>query len=262
LQRFTARSHSVTVERDEAIVSTSSEINASTDRAPADDRIRAAVREARTQAAVAVAIVGALLLALAIVDSWQDWTLLGAPWWTWLFLAIPEAALLIALLAWGSGDVHPGRRREVIVVLLGFLALASLGGTVLLVGALIGSSTDDLSAGNLLVHAIVVWMTNAIVFSLLFWELDAGGPVRRATAGRAMPDFQFPQDENPELATTAWRTALFDYVYVSFTNSLALSPTDAMPLTRKSKGLMAVEALLSNVIIVLVIARAVNVLGS
>ena len=167
-------------------MSTSNEISASTDRAPADDRIRAAVREARTQAAVAVAIVGALLLALAIVDSWQDWTLLGAPWWTWLFLAIPEAALLIALLAWGSGDVHPGRRREAIVVLLGFLALASLGGTVLLVAALVGSSTDDLSAGNLLVHAVVVWITNMIVFSLLFWELDAGGPVRRATVGRAM----------------------------------------------------------------------------
>ncbi len=59
-----------------------------------------------------------------------------------------------------------------------------------------------------------------------------------------------------------WRTALFDYVYVSLTNSMAFSPTDAMPLTRKAKGLMSVESVLSNVIIVLVIARAVNVLGS
>jgi hypothetical protein len=179
-----------------------------------------------------------------------------------LFLAIPEAVLLVALLAWGGGDVIPGRRRETIVVLLGFLALASLAGTALLVAALVGSSTDDLSAGNLLVHAVAVWTTNMIVFALLFWELDAGGPVRRATAGRAFPDFQFPQDENPELATQGWRTALFDYVYVSLTNSLALSPTDAMPMSRKAKGIMAVEAVLSNVLIVLVISRAVNVLGS
>jgi hypothetical protein len=130
------------------------------------------------------------------------------------------------------------------------------------VAALVGSSTNDLSAGNLLVHALAVWLTNMIVFSLLFWELDAGGPVRRATVGRAVPDFQFPQDQSPELAPASWRTALFDYVYVSLTNSTAFSPTDAMPLTRHAKGLMAVEAVLSNIIIVLVIARAVNVLGS
>jgi hypothetical protein len=220
------------------------------------------VREARTQAAVAVALAGLLLLGLAVVDAWQDWSLLGAPWWTWLFLAIPEAALLVALLAWGSGDVVPGRRRDVIVVLIGLVAMASLAGTVLLVAALVGSSSDDLTAGNLLVHAMAVWLTNIIVFGLLFWELDAGGPVRRSTIGRAFPDFQFPQDENPELAAPAWRTALFDYVYVSLTNSLALSPTDAMPLSRPAKALMAVEALLANVILVLVISRAVNVLGS
>jgi uncharacterized membrane protein len=208
-----------------------------------------------------VAIAGAILLALAIVDAWQDWTLLKAPWWTWLFLAIPEAALLIALLAWGSGDVAPGRRRDTIVLLLGFLALASLAGTTLLVAALVGASSKDLSAGNLLVHAVAVWTTNMIVFALLFWELDVGGPVRRVTHGRAYPDFQFPQDENPELAPEGWRTALFDYVYLSLTNSLALSPTDAMPLTQRAKGMMAVEAVLSNVLIVLVIARAVNVLG-
>ena len=77
-----------------------------------------------------------------------------------------------------------------------------------------------------------------------------------------MPDFQFPQDQNPGLTSVGWRTALFDYVYVSLTNSMAFSPTDAMPLTRQAKGLMSVESLLSNVIIVLVIARAVNVLGS
>jgi uncharacterized membrane protein len=175
---------------------------------------------------------------------------------------IPEAVLLCGLLVWGSGALLPGRRREVIVAALGFLALASLCGTVLLLTALVGSSTADLSAGNLLVHALVVWLTNMIVFSLLYWELDAGGPVRRAIGGRATPDFQFPQDQNPELASAAWRTALFDYVYVSLTNSMAFSPTDAMPLTRKAKSLMAVESLLANTIVVLVIARAVNVLGS
>jgi hypothetical protein len=230
------------------------------ERSLAEKKIREATREARTQAAVAVAIAGGLLVTLAVVDSWQDWHLFHAPWWIWLVLAVPEAALLLALLAWGSADLAPGRRREVIFGLLGLLALASLGGTVLLVAALVGSSSEDLSAGNLLVHAVVVWLTNMILFGLLFWELDAGGPVLRATRGRAFPDFQFPQDQNPELSSADWRTALFDYVYVSLTNSMALSPTDAMPLSRKAKAFMAVEAVTSNVIIVLVIARAVNVL--
>ena len=132
----------------------------------ADDGIRLAVHEARTQAAVAVGFAGSLLLALAIVDTWQDWSLLGTPWWIWLFLAIPEMVVLSALLLWGSTDLVPGRRREAVVVLLGFLALASLGATGLLVAALVSSSTHDLSAGNLLVHAVVVWGTNLIVFSL------------------------------------------------------------------------------------------------
>jgi hypothetical protein len=211
---------------------------------------------------VAVAIAGAILVALAIIDAAQNWTLFGAPSWIWIILAIPEATLLVGLLVWGGGDLRPGRRRDVIVVMLGSLAVASLAATALLVAALVGSSTDDLSAGNLLVHALAVWLTNLIVFSLLFWELDAGGPVRRATEGRAEPDFQFPQDQSSELAPSIWRTTLFDYVYVSLTNSTAFSPTDAMPLTRRAKGLMSVEAILSNIIVVLVIARAVNVLGA
>ena len=243
-------------------MSTSAETGARAERSLADEGVRQAVREARTQAAVAVAIAGALLVTLALVDAWQNWSLLGAPWWIWLILAIPEALLLGGLLLSGSAGVTPGRRRELIVALLGFLALASLAGTGLLVAALVGSSTDELSAGNLLVHALTVWLTNMIVFGLLFWELDAGGPLRRATVGRAVPDFQFPQDQSPELAPPAWRTALFDYFYVSLTNSMAFSPTDAMPLSRQAKGLMAIESLLSNIIVVLVIARAVNVLGS
>jgi uncharacterized membrane protein len=243
-------------------MSTSAETGARPDRSLADDGVRQAIREARTQAAVAVAFAGALLVALAVVDSLEDWSLLGAPWWIWLIFAIPEVLLLGGLLFSGRGGVSPGRRHGVIVALLSFLALTSLAATGLLVAALVGSSTNDLSAGNLLVHALTVWLTNMIVFSLLFWELDAGGPVQRATVGRAVPDFQFPQDQSPELAPPGWRTALFDYFYVSLTNSMAFSPTDAMPLSRQAKGLMSVESVLSNIIVVLVIARAVNVLGS
>ena len=98
-------------------------------------------------------------------------------------------------------------------------------------------------------------------FGLAYWELDSGGPVARALSSEPRkPDFQFPQDENRELARPSWEPRLWDYVYVSLTNSIAFSPTDSMPLTRDAKRLMAVEAGLSGVTILLVAARAVNIL--
>jgi hypothetical protein len=106
-----------------------------------------------------------------------------------------------------------------------------------------------------------VWLTNAVAFGLAFWELDCGGPVSRALAtARRQPGFQFPQDENPQLARQGWAPRLWDYFYMSLTNATAFSPTDAMPLTRPAKALMAAESTLSAVTVLLVAARAVNIL--
>jgi hypothetical protein len=223
-----------------------------------EDGIREAVMDARVEGAIAMIAAFGLLGVNALVSRVEGWRSPGAPWWAWLLLAIPEGLLLISLVVSALGSLRPGRHRDVVLVLLGFLTLASLTATGLLIWAL---ATADLSAGQLLLNAMVVWLTNLLVFGLLFWELDEGGPLRRVTEGRATPDFQFPQDQNPELAPSSWRPRLLDYLYVSLTNSLALSPTDAMPLSRRAKSLMGLESLISNVIVVLVIARAVNVLG-
>ena len=99
-----------------------------------------------------------------------------------------------------------------------------------------------------------------IAFGLWYWVFDRGGPVRRREAGSAAARLPFPQMENPELAAPGWHPRLFDYIYVSFTNSIAFSPTDAMPLSRWAKMLMLVESAASAVTIVLVAARAVNIL--
>ena len=64
---------------------------------------------------------------------------------------------------------------------------------------------------------------------------------------------------NPELAPAHWRPRFFDYLYLGFTNATAFSPTDAMPLALWAKSTMALQALISLVILGLVIARAVNV---
>ena len=124
--------------------------------------------------------------------------------------------------------------------------------------ALAGSGAGSLSAGDLLAHGVVVWLSNIITFGLLFWQLDEGGPRLRAERDRRDVDFQFPQDA---VQRAGWSPRLSDYLYVSLTNAIAVSPTDTMPLTRRAKGLMAVESLISYAVVILVVARAVNALG-
>ena len=174
-------------------------------------------------------------------------------------LAVPEVLLLILLVVSALGGVRPGRHRDVVIALLGLLALASLTATGLLLWVL---ATADLTAGQLLLNGMVVWTTSLIVFGLLFWELDGGGPLQRMVRGSRGPDFQFPQDVSPDPAATPWRPRLLDYMYVSLTNSIAVSPTDTMPLSRRAKSLMGLESVVSVRHRVFVIARAVNILNT
>jgi len=93
---------------------------------------------------------------------------------------------------------------------------------------------------------------------LLYWELDGGGAAARAHEPPRYPDLAFPQQLNPIIGPPDWRPRFVDYVYLSFTNSTAFSPTDVMPLVPWAKLAMAVQATISLAILGLVIARAVN----
>jgi hypothetical protein len=216
--------------------------------------------ESRWEAAPAVVLLIALQVALALVSRSQDWPLGGLAWWVWLIPVGPEAALL-APLAFSAPHRTlqlTGRRRAVEISLLGVV----LATNALLVGALVRSLLlgDEKSGDELLFKALTVWSTNVIVFGLLYWALDRGGPDRRRTADPPPPDFQFPQMENPSLAEPGWQPRLVDYIYVSFTNSLAFSPTDVMPLTRRAKMLMMFSSAASALTVLLAAARAVNII--
>ena len=216
--------------------------------------------ESRWEAAPAVAIAIVLQLTLALVSQAKGWTLWRLPWWIWLVSIVPETVLFVAL-TWSRPHhrlVQLGRRRNFALALFGIISATN----ALALGALIGSllSGQEKSGAELLLKAVTIWSTNVIVFGLWFWALDQGGPVRRLEPDPPPYDFQFPQLENPDLAQPGWRTHLVDYVYVSFTNSIAFSPTDAMPLTRRAKLLMLVESSVSAMTILLVAARAVNIL--
>ena len=222
-------------------------------------RGRGAAIEARTEAVVALAFEAVLLGGLAAADKARGWNILDLPWWVWAVLAAPAILLIIVLLAAPFVELSPGQVRNVAFVLLGLLVASDAFAVAALLVALAGSSAASLSAADLFAHGTVVWLTNIITFGLLFWELDEGGPRVRAERGRPEPDFQFPQDATRR---AGWSPRLSDYLYVALTNAIAVSPTDTMPLTRRAKGLMAVESLISYAVVILVIARAVNVLGT
>ncbi|HET6849069.1 MAG TPA: hypothetical protein VFH74_09435 [Gaiellales bacterium] len=230
-----------------------------TDR-PDEEEFRAAEVESRYEAAPAVLVLVIAHASTAIASKTGGWTLERLPWWSWLVLAAPEAALLLAL-SWSRPRRRLevlGLRREVSIILL---TIISIGNGVMLI-ALIASvlGGHELNGRDLLWKGGAVWSTNVITFGLLFWEFDRGGPVRRREPDPPLPDFQFPQMENPQLAEPGWQPRLFDYMYVSFTNAIAFSPTDAMPMTRWAKALMLTESAASSITVLVVAARAVNIL--
>ena len=223
------------------------------------DALREEELESRWEAAPAVALVIAMQLLLALVSRNQHWKLWVFPWWVWLIPIGPELLLLLPL-AWQ----RPRRRLEQLghrrTVSLGLLAVVSAANALLLLGVIASLVRgDEKSGAQLLLKAITVWTTNVITFGLWYWAFDRGGPVRRLRPEPPPPDFQFPQMENPQLAAPGWQPELVDYVYVSFTNSIAFSPTDAMPLSRWAKLMMLAESALSSITILLVAARAVNI---
>ena len=216
--------------------------------------------ESRWEAGPAVTLVIVLQIALAAVSQSQEWTLWRLPWWSWLVVIIPELMLLVAL-AW-SRPRHQleqfGHRRTAALTLIGLVSVAN-GITLLALIASVLTGREQ-SGGELLFKGITVWGTNVITFGIGYWALDRGGPIRRREANPPPPDFQFPQMENPQLAQRHWHPHLFDYAYISFTNAIAFSPTDAMPLTRRAKLLMTIESAASAITVLLVAARAVNIL--
>ena len=179
---------------------------------------------------------------------------------TWLLPSV-EGALLVALVI-----IAPSRAashtRQIRRFALGVIGLVSLANVVSL-GLLVHYLVNGGKAGGhaLILSGVVLWGTNVLLFSVWYWEMDRGGPVVRFLNPKALPDFQFPQMENPGLAPPGWRPGFLDYLYVSLTNATAFSPTDTMPLTQTAKLVMGVQSVAALVTLGLVVARAVNILG-
>ncbi|MEG3147438.1 hypothetical protein U1839_22525 [Sphingomonas sp. RT2P30] len=193
----------------------------------------------------------------------------------WLAPAL-ELALLAPLsiaTAWTQGQARDAttdhhwrsiaRQRRVIrlfaVVMTAIITLMNFWALVLLLKALLAGHSGE-SGQTLLLDAVNIWATNVIIFALWFWSIDRGGPAARGVTRKEMDDFLFPQMTLAKFAGN-WSPGFVDYLFLSFTNATAFSPTDTMPLTPRAKILMMAESFVSLLTIALVAARAVNILA-
>lgn len=115
---------------------------------------------------------------------------------------------------------------------------------------------------TLLTSSIGVWATNVLIFSLVYWRIDRGGPEARANQTDKLPDWLFPQDSVPEFVPIRWYPSFIDYLFLSFCTASAFSPTDALPITSRAKALMMFEGVVSLITVIAVLARAINTLGT
>jgi uncharacterized membrane protein len=178
----------------------------------------------------------------------------------WLLPGL-EGLLLILLLAttpWDPRREHPARRAGALA-LITLVSAANLLSLILLAHYLI-NSTGHAGGRALVLSGSEIWITNVLIFALWYWEFDRGGPQGRRLPEMPAPDFLFPQYTEDYLGRWSWRPRYVDYLYTSFTNATAFSPTDTMPLSPWAKLAMLVQSLASLVTIGLVVARAVNIL--
>ncbi|MFF3565328.1 hypothetical protein ACFYXS_35320 [Streptomyces sp. NPDC002574] len=178
----------------------------------------------------------------------------------WLLPAL-EFLLLVALLP--ATPSRAGRMGPLLraggLTLACAVSVANGWSAVRLIEGLV-RGTEESDAQALLLGAASIWLTNIIVFALWYWEWDRGGPVARAAGTQDTPDFLFPQMQSPDPVHHEWEPAFADYLYVSFTDATAFSPTDTMPMSRWAKLLMTFQAMVSLLTLALVVARSVNIL--
>jgi hypothetical protein len=210
-----------------------------------------------TRVPLTLAVIAAIALQLLLPKSV---TVIHERW----LLPSLQLAVLVALIVGNPWRIT--RETPVIralgLILLGAIAFNDIVGIVRMVDLLLSDHPSvHLTGRDLIRVAVVIWLTNVIVFALAYFELDQGGPYKRLS-GEGRGDFLFPQQTDDLRERWAgWRPTFFDYLYLSFTNSTAFSPTDTMPLSSWAKMLMLVQSGSALVTIGIVAARAVNILN-
>ena len=200
----------------------------------------------------------AMLIAIGLQLGLPDKFLVGSRY----VIPVIEALLLVSLsFTTPKERIFKSLARRINVILLILITSVANAYSLSVVANQLLKGGRISNGRELILAAINIFLTNIIIFALWYWEMDGGGPGERQRVAKYELDFFFPQQENELIKHPDWRPTFTDYLYVSSTNAMAFSPTDTMPLSRRAKILMLVQATVSLVAIALVAARAVNILN-
>ncbi len=205
---------------------------------------------------MALAVLAAAGLYLFIPEQFRIWGAFQVAYPAFLMV------LLAILIVGDPGRIDQDSRwlRVTTGVMVAIITLGTAASAIRLVLGILRRATFA-SPGELLTIGVIVWVTNIIAFALWYWLLDAGGPAARANGRTEVHSaFRFPEQDIPELADSGWYPQFVDYLALSFNSSTAFSPADVSAIRHWSKLWLMSEAALSLTLVVLVVARAVNVL--
>jgi len=179
----------------------------------------------------------------------------------WLLLVVVAALMIPTTLSHKAGRVD---LNEIFAYsTLTVITLAVLSSLILLIVRLPAHQETPV---ELLRAAAALWIANLLVFASWYWRLDGGGPNERDKRGvHTDGAFLFPQmmmdpERRREMGEDNWSPGFVDYLFLAFNTSTAFSPTDVPVLSRWAKAMMIVQSLISLGTVVLLAARAVNIL--
>jgi hypothetical protein len=179
----------------------------------------------------------------------------------WAFIVVVFALLAVLVV----GD--PGRidrdstwLRVLTGSLIGLISAVNAAAAARLVAGIIGAVKFSADANLLLASGGAIWLSNVITFGLWYWDLDRGGAAARARGSGPRPAFVFPEMVNTEYVGPGWYPKFLDYLNLSFTTAMAFSPTDVSAIKPWAKLMMMAEEVISLLVAILVVSRAVNIL--
>lgn len=177
----------------------------------------------------------------------------------WLIPVIELIGIPLTVMIWLSQRkewvrVSDHLLNDAMTAYLCFLAAMSAMNAALLLRTLLEKTGD--TAARLLLGGFCVLAINVFTFGLIYWWIDGGGPARRAAGKVERWDFLFPQ----QTAGHDWSPTLIDYFFTAYTNIIAFSPTDTMPLSHRVKLLFTAQSAISLVTVLVTVSRAINML--
>jgi hypothetical protein len=205
---------------------------------------------------VALAVIGVSLLLAQLPDRVRTF-----PFWVPYVLGIALVVPMVAIALTKAKERW--LRVERMITLLFFVVTGTgmVANLAQLITEMVGGS-GEVDGIQLLTSSVAIWVNNVLTFSLLYWQIDRGGPEARATGASTRPDWLFPQDGARDSVPPDWRPTFVDYLFLGYSTGTAFSAADTLPLTSRAKILMLLQSAIALVTIVAVMSRAIGILGS